>query len=105
MASVTLEIHICDQRRSYLATWEGAEDEVEQRILDFLAERGINHAWHELEDRIIDFGTVDAPRLSRLYALLYPTCEHGLDLSNCYGPQHYYYDEEEQARGMLNGAW
>lgn len=28
---------------------------------------------------------------------------HGLSLSNCCGPQHYYFDEEEQAHGLRNG--
>jgi hypothetical protein len=28
----------------------------------------------------------------------YPQCEHGLSLQNCYGPQHYYLDDEERQR-------
>ncbi len=51
----------------------------------------------ELEDEPIPYSN------RRLLDLLYPTCEHGLEMSNCYGPQHYYFDEEEQARGMRNG--
>jgi hypothetical protein len=35
--------------------------------------------------------------MPELEAYLYPTCEHGLSLDLCYGPQHYPYDEDERA--------
>lgn len=95
---IALEIHICDQRRSYLVTFEGPR--AEDRALAFIDARWTTHAVHEIEDTPID------ERYGRLLDQLYPTCEHGLSASNCYGPQHYYFDEEEQARGLLNsGPW
>jgi hypothetical protein len=51
-----------------------------------------NHAWFELEDAPID------QRYGRLLDFLYPQCEHGLSLQNCYGPQHYHLDDEERQR-------
>lgn len=90
---ITLEIHICDQRRSYTARFS-----TEQQALDFLAPRGMTHAVHEVEAHPLDYATCP-----RLLEFLYPACEHGLSASNCYGPQHYEYDDEEQARGMRNG--
>lgn len=89
---ITLEIHICDQRRSYLAHFA-----TEEQALDYLERRTSTHAFHELEGQPIP------DEAQKLLAFLYPECEHGLSQSNCYGPQHYYYDEEEQARGMRNG--
>ena len=89
---ITLEIHICDQRRSYLAHFA-----TEDQALKFVQARWTTHAVHELEDTPIP------DTAAELLDLLYPTCPHGLSLSNCFGPQHYYFDEEEQARGMRNG--
>lgn len=91
---ITLEIQICNQRRSYVATFEG--NNAETTALAFLATRSATHAFHEMEDFPIE------SQYTQLLDYLYPTCEHGLSLSNCNGPQHYYYDEEEQARGMRN---
>jgi hypothetical protein len=89
---IGLEIHICDQRRSYLARFS-----TEDQALAFAQARSDTHAIHELEDQAVPL------HWTRLLEWLYPTCEHGLSQSNCYGPQHYYFDEEEQARGMRNG--
>lgn len=32
-----------------------------------------------------------------VYDLLYPTCEHGMNLSSCYGPDHFMSAEQERA--------
>lgn len=85
---IALEIHICDQRRSFKATFA-----TEDQALAYLMARRSTHAVFELEDEPFDYDT-----FPRLYDLLYPTCEHGMDQSNCYGPQHYYMDDEERAR-------
>jgi|SRR6476469_745309 len=92
--SITLQIHICDQRRAYLVTFEGAN--AEPMAIDFLERRKSTHASDEVEEKPID------QKFEKLLAYLYPECNHGLSQSNCYGPQHYYFDEEEQARGMFN---
>ena len=94
--TIKLEIHKCEQRSSYLVTFDGDGPEVEARALAFIEARWTTHAVHEVEDEPI------AEQYGTLLDRLYPTCEHGLSLSNCYGPQHYYFDEEEQARGMRN---
>lgn len=92
---IKLEVHICDQRRSYLATFYGSR--AEDQAIAFIERKSATHAFHEVEAEPI------FPTFGRLLERLYPTCEHGLSLSNCYGPQHYYFDEEEQARGLRNG--
>jgi len=94
MDTIALEIHVCDQRRSYRARFA-----TEDQALAFVRARWdtTNHAFHELESEPIPATCVE------LLGLLYPTCEHGMDLANCYGPQHWYFDEEEQARGLRNG--
>jgi hypothetical protein len=89
---IKLEFHICDQRRSYLVTFA-----TEAQALEFAQRKASTHAIYELEEAPVD------EQYGALLDYLYPTCEHGLSESNCYGPQHYYYDEEEQARGMRNG--
>lgn len=93
MTTIALEISICDQRRSYIARFA-----TEEQALRFCEARNSTHAFHELQDE-----PIDPPAVPALYSFLYPDCEHGLSLSNCYGPQHYYYDAEEQGRGMRNG--
>jgi hypothetical protein len=95
-ATITLEIHICDQRRSYRVVFTGPD--AQAHALAFLDTRSSTHAFHELES-----APIDASRFPLLYDYLNPLCEHGMSLSNCYGPQHFYFDEEEQARGMRNG--
>lgn len=91
MTEIALEIHICDQRRSYIARFA-----TERQALDFAQARHDTHVVREIETEPIPESATS------LLDMLYPTCEHSLSLSNCYGPQHYYYDEEEQARGMRN---
>lgn len=93
---ITLEVAVCDQRRSYLAVFAN-----EDQAMTFVAARmpggkryeGAygNHAFFEVEEAPIDFDL--APRL---YDFLNPTCEHGLSAHLCAGPQHYPYDDEER---------
>lgn len=99
-ATITLEIHRCDTGRSFRATWTGPA--AETNAVAWLTARGDTHAYHEIEAEPINFGSYDNPIFPTLYDLLYPTCDHGMT-GDCYGPQHYYYDEEEQARGLRNG--
>jgi hypothetical protein len=87
-----LEVHVCAARRSYVARFS-----TEDQAVTFIKERSSTHAFHEIETEPFDYEGNPA-----LYDMLYPTCEHGLSASDCYGPQHYYFDEEEQARGMHN---
>lgn len=82
---IALEIHICAQRRSYTARFAS-----EDQALDFVKARSSTHAFFELKDEPIDFSVN-----SRLYDFLYPECEHGMR-GDCYGPQHYYMDDEER---------
>jgi hypothetical protein len=82
-----LDIHICDQRRSYKATFA-----TEAQALTFLKARTSTHAFRELEGGSIPITWSD------LYDFLYPLCEHNLP-GDCYGPQHYYVTDEERAAG------
>lgn len=93
-APFRLEVHICDERRSY-----EVEFVTEDQVLDFIARKTQDaeawraetgaafwqggHAYHELEGDPIPEGW------DRLYALLYPTCEHGLSADLCAGYGHY----------------
>lgn len=92
---IRIDIHICDQRRTYRASFA-----TEQQALAFLTPRTSTHAFHLIDEP----EAVAAAGWDALLDFLYPTCEHGLSASNCYGPQHYYFDEEEQARGLRNGG-
>lgn len=94
---IVLEMHICDQRRSYRVTFTGPR--AEEFALAYVEARVTTHAVHELDDRPVP------DQYAALLEWLHPACPHGLDLANCYGPQHYYFDEEEQSRGLRNGAW
>lgn len=92
--ALVLDVHICDERRSYPVGFA-----TEQQALDFIARKTAEaeawraetgaapwaggHAYSEIESSPIPEGW------DRLYALLYPTCEHGLLEANCYGPDHW----------------
>ena len=80
---VTLEIGVCDQRRSYLAAFA-----TEDQALAFIGQRQATHAVTETEESQIPASW------SRLLDLLYPTCEHGLSASLCDGPGHYPADRD-----------
>lgn len=88
---ITLRVHICDQRRSYLARFA-----TERQAIDFINRKSAVCVFDEVESAPV------GNRHGALIDLLCPLCEHGLSANNCYGPQHYYYDEEEQARGFHN---
>jgi hypothetical protein len=90
MEDIVLEIHVADQRRSYRATFQGPDAEI--TALRFIETRWSTHAIHELEDQPIP------QKYARLLDLLYPLCEHYLSLSNCCGPQHYYFGEDERGQ-------
>lgn len=92
---ITLEIAICDQRRSYMATFANGFQAVAK--LKALTARDKaqgyefgNHAWYELEDDPItpQVGPISEDALF-LHEFLYPSCEHGLSLAMCAGPGHY----------------
>lgn len=88
MPTATLEIHICDQRRSYLATFTNQDQAVA-----FLTTRTSTHAFHEIQD------TPVPQDWTALLDFLYPLCEHGMSLDLCEGPNHYMTAEQEQAMG------
>jgi hypothetical protein len=85
-APIALEVHICDQRRSYTARFA-----TEAQAMTFISDRPKNHVFSEVADEMFEPAT-----FPNLYAMLYPTCEHGLSADLCEGPQHYGYDEDER---------
>ncbi len=112
MNSIKLEVHICDQRRSYAVTFEGPQ--AENMALAFMAARRATHVvseWMDYDevDRYDEDGEfrgmtqvpsegqphlIDGIAYPRLYAALNPTCEHGMSAWLCYGPAHYASDAE-----------
>jgi hypothetical protein len=89
--TATIHIHICDQRRGYNATFS-----TEAQALEFLARRGSSHAFWELNTENDGPGSVPAT-WTQLLDYLYPTCEHGLSLDLCHGPDHYMSASQERA--------
>ena len=117
MDAIVLEAHICDQRRSYLVTFEGAQ--AEDMALAFMAGKRSTHVISEViifdehwvcaphggddfyrvdEPAAVQPHMIDANAYPRLYAALNPTCGHGMPASGCYGPAHWA-SEEEIAQG------
>jgi hypothetical protein len=76
--AIRLEVHICEQRRSYVA-----EFATEDQALEFIARKMRTHAFYELEDSEIK------AEHKRLIDFLFPTCVHGMSESLCEGPMHY----------------
>lgn len=82
--TAVLEVHICRDRRSYRATFEN-----EQAAVAFIERRSSTHAFAAIGD--IPAGW------EALAEALWPTCEHGMSLSSCYGPDHFMSAAQEAA--------
>ena len=78
---ISLQVHVCKARRGYKATWYGKD--AERNAIRWMSERTSTHAFWELEESPIGDEYPD------LIDWLYPTCEHGLSLDLCDGPNHY----------------
>jgi hypothetical protein len=79
--SITLELHHCNNRATYLVTWEGPD--AEARAIAYVAARGATHAFAEVDDSPLP------DTCTTLLDALYPTCEHGMSDANCSGPNHF----------------
>jgi hypothetical protein len=92
---VALEVHICDQRRSYIARFASGD-----LAVAFMDRRAGDHAFSEIEDEPIApvWGPVTEDVL-RLLSRLYPLCEHQMDASMCCGPDHFPSAAQERAWG------
>lgn len=82
-AAITLDVHICNQRRAYRVTFAPGP-KAEALAVAFIEKRSATHAFSEAEDAPFSYN--EYPRLTEC---LYPTCEHGLSASLCSGPNHY----------------
>lgn len=96
-----LEMHICDQRRSYFVefhrecdviTFIRRHEEANEALLN-AGTYGGGYAWSPVEDSPVP------EQWAALCDLLFPTCEHGMSADLCWGPNHYPTREEEMARG------
>lgn len=93
--AITLNVHICNQRRSYEVKFfgEAAEDAALAFITKRYEAKGPNdygnHVISELQEAPVgsEFG--------RLLDLLHPLCEHGMSADLCAGPNHYPADRPE----------
>lgn len=77
-APITMEVHICADRRSYMV-----EFATEAQALEFIKRKWSTHSICEVYEHPIDRAHLE------LLTLLYPQCEHGLSLDLCFGPGHY----------------
>lgn len=76
--AIRLEVHICEQRRSYFA-----EFATEDQALAFIRRKWSTHAFYAIPETDI------SDEHKRLIDLLYPECEHGMSAWLCEGPMHY----------------
>lgn len=76
-----IEVHICDQRRSYNAKFS-----TEDQAIDFVTRKSSTCAFHEIDEIPADWNA--------FYELMNPKCEHGMSADLCYGPAHYATYEE-----------
>lgn len=85
---IALEIHICNQRRSYIARFT-----TEDQAITFLERKVSTHAPFEIKAEPIP------AEAQKLLEWMYPICEHGLSADLCEGPNHYMTAAQEQAMG------
>jgi hypothetical protein len=81
-----LEIHLCSERRSIFVTFCS-----EQAAVRYVKARTSYCAIFPVEGHPVP------ETWTELLDVLYPTCEHGLSLQLCMGPEHYPTDEQERA--------
>ncbi|HVK25193.1 MAG TPA: hypothetical protein VM677_27875 [Actinokineospora sp.] len=79
--AIVLEVSLCSDRRSMRVSFAS-----EAQAVTYIERHSSTRAFHDWNP---DAPTVDPERHPRLSDLLYPTCDHGLSASNCYGPGHY----------------
>lgn len=80
MSEIVLDVHICDQRRSYKATFA-----TEDQALAFCEARKSTHAIGPWDPESFDYEA--APRLDAMWN---PTCSHGLSAWLCADPINHY---------------
>lgn len=80
---IHLDAHVCATRHNYRVIFEGPH--AETMALVYLRLRGRTHAFHEVDDHLID-----PDRYPRLFERLYPTCPHGLSEWLCEHPINHY---------------
>ena len=80
---------------SYVAEFASGDQAVA-----FIERNSGNHAFSEIEDQPVapPVGPV-TPDIIRLLDALYPTCEHGMSLALCCGPDHFPSAAQERAMG------
>lgn len=92
--TATLLLHICSERRAYRVTFS-----TEAQAIAFLEARKSTHAPEEIMGLHGEaLGSVPAS-WTDLLEWLYPTCEHGMSESSCYGPDHFMSADQEMAMG------
>ena len=80
---LVLDVHVCDQRRSYRATFA-----TDAAAVDFIARKSSTHAFAVLNDEEAEGDAIEAAFPLTIEAL-FPVCEHGLSLQLCSGPNHF----------------
>lgn len=94
-SDVTAGTHVCptDEIKLEIRTQGGYH-----RFVATFANQEQAIEYFERQASVASFSEVEGAPISgnhtRLLAVLYPTCEHGLSESLCYGPAHYASDEE-----------
>lgn len=73
-----LDVHICDQRRSYKATFASAD-----QVLAFAKARRSTHVVTPLDPEAF-------PWTAELEEYFYPSCHHGMSLWLCADPVNHY---------------
>lgn len=89
MTEIVLNVHICDQRRSYKATFA-----TEEQALAFVKARWSTHVCRPWDDETFPWDEV--PRLDELWN---PMCDHGLSQWLCADPVNHYPSDAQLAGG------
>lgn len=84
---IVLYVQNCTTNVHYRTIFQG--DKAESRAISFIESRKMTHVIYEDEEFPI------SPSFRDLLDKLYPTCEHGMSLSLCMGPEHYPTREQE----------
>lgn len=92
---LTIEVHVCDERRSFIVSFDGPAAHAEAtalRYMDHLNEQAkhAGYTWGNYAFHLDESNPPSPEQFPKLYDRLFPLCGHGMSLDLCEDPINHY---------------